>query len=196
MRLTISRNKFTQDGARLSATSGAAADGGARGGNTAFLVGRLGSEAARRFAERLKPLGLTPPHAGVLRLLMRSPEANQRELAAVLGVHPPRLVVILDEMAKLGLITRSDSEEDRRSNAVVLTVKGRQAFAAVSEVGREHSAELFAGLNAKEREHLVELLHKLAANLGFSSMTTPNSARTADAATRKSKSVPSAKARG
>jgi DNA-binding MarR family transcriptional regulator len=169
MELSISGNKIMQ--------------GRGPAGSAAFLVGRLGTEAARRFAERLKPLGLTPPHAGVLRLLMHSPDANQRELALALGLHPPRLVLVLDEMEKLGLLTRADSTGDRRSNAIILTAKGRQTFAAVSEVGRAHSEELFAGLSPKNRKALVELLHKVAGNLGF-----PDSARPGKPEASKSKS--------
>lgn len=192
MGLTILRNKFHQE--INPATAPVKASGPPHGpGNpasAAFLVGRLGSEAARRFAERLKPLGLTAAHAGVLRLLMQSSQANQRELAAALGLHAPRIVLILDEMEKLGLLTRAGSRGDRRSNAIVLTVKGRQTFAAVAEAGRAHSEELFAGFTPAERTMLVQLLQKVGGNLGFSSAAPP-----ADAAPRKAKPMRRTKSR-
>jgi DNA-binding MarR family transcriptional regulator len=89
--------------------------GGNRGRANAFLLAQVGAHAAKRFAERLATLKLTPPHAGILRRLSNAPGISQRELAMALGMHASRLVAILDEMESLGLVVREGHAGDRRT---------------------------------------------------------------------------------
>ena len=63
-----------------------------RGDSAAFLLAQIGSHAAKQFAERLASLSLTPPQAGVLRILQRHSPLSQRELAERLRMHASRLV--------------------------------------------------------------------------------------------------------
>ena len=65
-----------------------------------FLLAQLGAHAAARFAERLLVLELTPPDAGILRLLRAEAGLSQQGLAAKLQIHPSRLVAILDNLEK------------------------------------------------------------------------------------------------
>ena len=53
-------------------------------GQPAFLLAQLGAHAASQFAERLGVLDLTPPDAGILRLLRIAAGLSQQELAAKL----------------------------------------------------------------------------------------------------------------
>src|SRR6201996_8197634 len=71
-------------------------------GQPAFLLTQLGSHAASQFAERLASLDLTPPDAGILRLLRAAAGLSQQELAARLQIHPSRLVAILDNLGNGG----------------------------------------------------------------------------------------------
>ena len=66
------------------------------------LTGRRHS--AGRFADRLAPLGLKPPHAGILRALDRADGLSQQALGETLGAFPSRLVVLLDELEGSGLV--------------------------------------------------------------------------------------------
>ena len=75
-------------------------------GQPAFLLAQLGAHAASRFAEKLGALELTPPDAGILRLLRVAAGLSQQELAAKLQIHPSRLVAILDNLEKRGLVER------------------------------------------------------------------------------------------
>ena len=91
----------------------------------AFLLAQVGSHAATKFAERLRPLGLSPAHAGILRILDASPAITQQALASALGSPPSRLVALVDELESKGLIERQENEADRRRYALLLTAKGR-----------------------------------------------------------------------
>ena len=49
-------------------------------GQPAFLLAQVGAHAATQFAERLGALHLSPPDAGILRLLRIAPGISQQEL--------------------------------------------------------------------------------------------------------------------
>src|SRR5262245_8642282 len=70
----------------------------------AFLLAQLGAHAADRFAARIANLDITPAHAGILRFIDRMPGSNQRSLAKFVGVLPSRMVLLIDELTKKGLV--------------------------------------------------------------------------------------------
>ena len=137
--------------------------GGLRSG-PAFLLAQIGAHAAAKFAERLSPLGLTPAEAGILRILGSEPGITQRALAQRLGIFASRLVLLLDDLARRGLVDRHASPRDRRSHALRLTKGGTEQLEAVGRVAREHQEEICAGLTDAERTQLRELLEKIAAH--------------------------------
>src|SRR4030088_313136 len=89
-------------------------------GGVAFLLAQVGAHAAAAFAERIRPLGLTPPQAGVLRRLAQAPGQSQRGLADALGMHAPRLVALIDELEERGLVARDRDPDDRRNYSISL----------------------------------------------------------------------------
>jgi DNA-binding MarR family transcriptional regulator len=128
----------------------------------AFLVAQLGAHAASAFADRLLPLGLRPPDAGVLGRLARSPGESQRALADALGMHAPRLVALIDDLEARGLVERRRDPRDRRNYAISLTDAGRQTMRQIAAVAKEHEQALTAALHDEEREQLASLLRRIA----------------------------------
>jgi DNA-binding MarR family transcriptional regulator len=139
----------------------------AREGGVAFLLAQLGAHAAAAFAERIRPLELTPPQAGVLRRLAQRPGQSQRGLADALGMHAPRLVALIDELEDRGLVARDRDPDDRRNYAISLTDDGRRALADLAGVAREHELAIAAGLDDDERAQLLALLRRLAEEQGL-----------------------------
>jgi DNA-binding MarR family transcriptional regulator len=137
------------------------------GRGIAFLLAQVGAHGAKRFAERLSALNLTPPHVGILRKLASAPGVSQRVLATQLGMHASRLVAIVDEMEKLGLVVREGNADDRRSYSLQLTTEGRERLRAVFDISREHNEAMCAALNEEEREVLAGLLQRIADEQGL-----------------------------
>jgi DNA-binding MarR family transcriptional regulator len=133
----------------------------ARGG-VAFLLAQLGAHAAAAFAERIRPLELTPPQAGVLRRLAEFPGQSQRGLADALGMHAPRLVALIDDLEERNLVTRDRDPDDRRNYVITLTDAGRRALAELAAVAREHELAITAALDDTERAQLLAVLRRLA----------------------------------
>jgi DNA-binding MarR family transcriptional regulator len=136
-------------------------------GKLAFLLSQVGAHASARFAERLEPLGLKPPHAGILRVIEQADGLSQQALGERLGMFPSRLVGVLDELEARGLAERRDSPTDRRSYALYLTEAGRKTLEEIRRVGYEHQDALCAALNEPERAQLAGLLARIAADQGL-----------------------------
>ena len=107
----------------------------------AFLLVQLGMYGARQYGERLQPLGLEQRQAGVLVRLAANEGQSQQAIAELIGVNATRMVFLVDELEKLGLVERRRNPEDRRSHALYLTDQGRAALAQVRAVTAEHEAE-------------------------------------------------------
>ncbi len=136
----------------------------------AFLLAQLGAHAADLFGERIAVLGITPPHAGILRIIAAMPSCNQQSLAKRLGVLPSRMVMLIDELAEKGVVERRRSQEDRRHSELILTKAGTQMMEKLGRLAAEHEASLCAALTLEEREVLAGLCRKIAAQQGL----TPN----------------------
>lgn len=133
----------------------------------AFLLAQVGAHAAMRFGERMETLGLAPPHAGILRMVQASEGLSQQTLGAELRILPSRLVALVDDLQARGLIERRDHPTDRRSYALYLTDRGRDALKAIGRAAREHQDALCAALNAEERAQLASLLKRIADEQGL-----------------------------
>ena len=133
----------------------------------AFLLAQLGAHAASQFAERLGVLELTPPDAGILRLLRVAAGPSQQELAAKLQIHPSRLVAVLDNLEKRGFVERRAHAHDRRLYSIQLTKNGDEILEAIGNVAREHQDALLSALGKEERDALAALLLKIADQQGL-----------------------------
>lgn len=133
----------------------------------AFLLAQLGAHAADRFAERISHLGIRPAHAGILRFVARMPGSNQQSLARFLRVLPSRMVLLIDQLAKRGLVERRRSTTDRRHSELVLTQKGKRTLSKLSRIAMAHEAALCGGLTWRERETLARLGRKIVAHQGL-----------------------------
>jgi DNA-binding MarR family transcriptional regulator len=144
---------------------------------SAFLLAQLGAHAAMRFGERMSAIGLSAPHAGILRTIGASAGMSQKALAEKLGILPSALVELLDDLSSRGLVERRDHADDRRVYALHLTRKGAQTLEAIGRVAREHEDALLAALDSRERNALASLLERVASQQGLTPGVHPGFAR-------------------
>jgi DNA-binding MarR family transcriptional regulator len=133
----------------------------------AFLLAQLGLYGAAQFGARLEPLGLEQRHAGMLFRLAANQGQSQQAVAQLIGVNATRMVFLVDELEKRGLIERRRNPADRRSHALYLTAQGAQTLDRVRAVSADHEAQLTAGLTDAERAQLAALLRRVAAAQGL-----------------------------
>ncbi|HKP58872.1 MAG TPA: MarR family transcriptional regulator [Polyangiales bacterium] len=148
-----------------------------RSASLAFLLAQVGAHAAMRFAQKLGPLGLSPPHVGILRALHDASGISQQQLATLLGLHASRLVALVDDLETRGMAERRESPDDRRSHALQVTELGKQTLADIMRLAAKHQDELCAGLDAKEKDQLSVLLERIARQQGLTPGVHPGYAR-------------------
>jgi MarR family transcriptional regulator for hemolysin len=132
---------------------------GLRLGQTARTVGRAFDDALEEAG------GSLPTWLILLNLKIRKP-ANQRELAAAVGIREATLTHHLNAMDASGLITRTRDSANRRIHVVALTEAGEAAFGRLQQAAIAFDARLRAGLAQADLDHLSHLLGQLAANVG------------------------------
>src|SRR5262249_33622213 len=108
-----------------------------------------------------------PAHSGIIWMLGRSGGLSQRQLAAILKIHPSRLVAILDELEDRGLVERQAHAKDRRLYALHLTKKGEATFEELRRTAEEHRRAICAGLSERECDQLTSLLQRIADKQGL-----------------------------
>ncbi|GAA0254285.1 MarR family winged helix-turn-helix transcriptional regulator [Cryptosporangium japonicum] len=138
------------------------AEGAPPEGTSAFLLSQLGALSARMFAERVAALDLTPPQAGLLRLVAWTPGQSQQAVAAQLGTPPSRLVALVDGLEERGLLARRRNPADRRLSSLHLTDAGVALLAELAGLAVSHDDEVCEGLDGAERAQLHALLARLA----------------------------------
>ena len=127
-----------------------------------FLLSWNGQRIAHEFAAALEPLGLRPPHFGVMTLIETHPGCAQKDLVSRSLIDPSSMVAVIDELEELGLAERRAHPGDRRKHAVHLTASGEQTLQQARKLANETAKEMFAPLSAEEVKTLRVLLRKLA----------------------------------
>ncbi len=144
---------------------------------------------SQTFAERLRALGLTPPLYGTLRTLGAGGPTSQQAIAEQLGLSGTAILQTVDRLEAEQLVKRRRNPNDRRSYALELTPRGRNALRKVKAVLDALSVQLDKTLGDPHRQQqLQRLLLKLLA-----SAPTPAEAPGAqrqDAVTRDAVSAP------
>jgi DNA-binding MarR family transcriptional regulator len=97
------------------------------------------TKALRRIAARPMPMG---------------------ELAALLGMDPPYLTLVVDDLQELGLVERRPHPTDRRAKLVVATRKGRDLARRAEAILSSPPVEL-TDLGDRDLAELVRILRLL-----------------------------------
>jgi DNA-binding MarR family transcriptional regulator len=145
-------------------------------GSLAFLLVQLGFHLARRYGERLAPLGLKQRQAGMLVRLAENDGRSQQAIAELMGLNATRMVFLTDELEELGLVERRRNPADRRSHALHLTEAGSAMLARVRQVTAAHEADIAASLTSAERAELTALLQRITRGQGLAAHALPGMA--------------------
>jgi DNA-binding MarR family transcriptional regulator len=127
-----------------------------------FLLSRASGQVVRATNAALAPHGLRVRQYSVLVLACEAADGlSQRELAAVLGLDPSQVVLLVDELVAAGLVERQAPEADRRTRLVVPTTEGRRVREAAG-LAADASVELPLGLLGEaERDRLRDMLTRI-----------------------------------
>lgn len=84
-----------------------------------------------------------------------------------LGIHPSRLVALVDDLERTGIIERRRNPQDRRHHALHLTEQGWTLLTSLAAASAEHEAEFCATLTDDERTQLALLPRRITDQQGL-----------------------------
>jgi MarR family 2-MHQ and catechol resistance regulon transcriptional repressor len=105
--------------------------------------------------------GLGDSDFRVLEILLHKGPMPVNAIGPKVNLNPGSVSVAVDRLYKKGLVSRVESERDRRVRTVSLTEKGRRVFVAIF---RQHAALLkraFQGVSPEERHRLEKVLKRI-----------------------------------
>ncbi len=130
-----------------------------------FLILAAQREGNRQLAQNLRPLGVTPSQAEVLRLLADHQPLTLSGLGDLLvcesGSNPSRLV---DRLVTAGLVNRVEASGDRRQVELTLTAAGRRIARRIGAVEKELYGTLEAAGSDREIAATIGYLRSLVAD--------------------------------
>jgi MarR family transcriptional regulator, transcriptional regulator for hemolysin len=118
----------------------------------------------RAFDDALAAAGGSRPVWLALLAIKTRSGANQREIAASVGVQGPTLTHHLNAMERDGLIRRRRDDTNRRVHVVELTNSGEAAFDRLRATATAFDRRLRRGLTEADTAELRRLLDRLGAN--------------------------------
>jgi len=130
-------------------------------------------EVARAFDAELAAAGGSRPAWLVLLAVKTRQAANQRELAAAVGIQGATLTHHLNGMEADGLLTRRRDPANRRVHLVELTDAGEAAFHRLRDVAIEHDKRLRTGFADDDLARLRTLLDRMLANVADAETSAP-----------------------
>ena len=122
-------------------------------------------DVGRAFDAALAGAGGSRPMWLVLLSLKSRPTANQRELAAAVGIQDATLTHHLNGMEAEGLLTRRRDPANRRVHLVELTEAGDAAFRRLRTVAQHYDTRLRTGFSDADLDTLRGLLARLRDNV-------------------------------
>ena len=148
--------------------------GPSAGPSVGFLLSQLGFATSGGFGHRVGALGLEPRHFAVLRALRAADSQSQQAVADRLQIPPSTMVSLVDHLEKAGLLERRMHAADRRTRHLSLTSSGEDVLDKAIRLGAEWEHQICAGLSGDERDQLLGLLRRVAANVGLRQDTLPD----------------------
>lgn len=136
--------------------------------DTSYLDGLVGYNARRAalamigvFLTRMAVYDLRPVDFSVLSLITHNPGITSRQLCTTLGILPPNLVGMINQLEKRELITRKPHPRDGRAVGLHLTTKGQKLMRDAERTAAELEAQAASRLSASEVKTLIRLLKKI-----------------------------------
>lgn len=113
------------------------------------------------FADSINDASITPSLFGVLVVIDANPGLKQAELAKAVRLDRSTVVSTIDKLERRQLVQRKRVEDDRRTNALVLTDAGRDLLQQLLPKVEAHEKHLTEQLTPQELDSLIGLLAKV-----------------------------------
>jgi len=134
------------------------------GSTVGFYLRTAQESAFQAFARKANGADARPWRFAVLALIDANPGLTQGELAAAIRRNTSSLTPVLDDLCRLGYVSRQRLKSDRRTYALTLTPKGNAARIKLMASAVEHEREVDRIVGAN-RAQFIRILRSLATTL-------------------------------
>jgi DNA-binding MarR family transcriptional regulator len=125
------------------------------------LIRRLNQIAVAIFLEETSALGLTTVQYSALRMISEVPGIDQASLSNMIAFDKTTIVKVVDRLVEKGLITRTRSQTDRRTNHLNVTPRGRQVAEAIEPMIDRCEQRILAPLGRADQKKFMEVITQL-----------------------------------
>jgi DNA-binding MarR family transcriptional regulator len=127
----------------------------------------MAQEAAfQAFSHLSQEIGESPGRFATLTLIARNPGISQTELSLANGRDKSSLTPVVEDLVKRGLVERKRMDSDRRTYRLNLTPSGKKVLTMLTRCARRHERNLDRLIGERDRNRFIQILKKIAAELG------------------------------
>jgi DNA-binding MarR family transcriptional regulator len=127
------------------------------------------SNLRKKAGHFLQPFGLTDVQFNLMVLLMHQSRQGegltQAQISSMMLVNRANITALIDRMEKAGLVTRTSSPSDRRTNIIVLTNTGRKLMEKIEPLYAKEVKRIMAVLVEDDQKRLIGMLEKVRSNI-------------------------------
>ena len=128
----------------------------------AWLVMMKAMQAISRYAlADIEKVGLGDSDFRVLEVLLNKGPLPVNVIGPKVNLTPGSISVAVDRLLAKGLVTRTESSEDRRVRVVALTPRGKSVITPIFRAHVETLEKVFAGLSRHELQQLEQQLKRV-----------------------------------
>ncbi|MEM5779524.1 MAG: MarR family transcriptional regulator [Lawsonibacter sp.] len=115
-----------------------------------FILNSTQNAVHSYFKEKLLPFDVTPIQYSVLKCLWDTDMQTPTQLSQILQVDTSTITGLIERMERKSLVTRTYSQEDRRSIQVCLTEEGRRLQPGIEAAIQQANVEVTRGLEVNQ----------------------------------------------
>ena len=165
--------------------------------DTAFLETLMGYNARRAalsiiglFLERMAIYNMRPVDFSVMSVVRHNPGVTSRQLCATLGLLPPNLVLMINQLEKRQLLERRPHPHDGRAMALHLTPEGNALMEQAEVTAYNLEQEATSRMTATQRATMIRLLQMVYLPEPKSTSRKPDGAAKAAPAVKRARRAP------
>lgn len=114
----------------------------------------------------MKTYGLNPTEFAVLELLYNKGPHQVQQIGAKVLITSSSITYVVNSLIKSGFVLKETYEMDRRVSHVYLTDSGKKLMDDIFPQHAERLEQVTEGLDAEEKEAIIEMLKDLGKNSG------------------------------
>lgn len=114
------------------------------------------------FTNLLSQFDIKPGEFGVLIVIENNPGLRATDVCNALGFQKANFAPLIRRLELRGLVKRTDSRDDKRTQRLTLTAAGRRLLEKALKVHQDHEVALLQALGTANADRLIAQLNKLA----------------------------------